>query len=547
MLDGLDEVQTKDLESCIRAINAFLTGENQTYCVVCSRTATYASVPTRLQLNSAISLNSLTQNQILNYFSSHDYPELEQVIRDDPTFLETVSTPLLLSIATSTYREVSSQATLALKSSNFLNQLDSSQTESISQLVYRAKQVRERSTSYRLKFTTPTELVSIGEAIQVSVELLPYTDHEDDNYCLKILHSAAAGNDLSILLNASGFQFDSVNVASLPIRTADDIQDYSKALGTARFTLTALQPGSNEIRADIYYGETLETVLEAVVQVSSLGEPASYLINVARSRPVPQPDLILQIQTAWNENLSICTFRYHLDSFHPRLSFASDMQQRSDTMTAGWLEQARNLLQATLEDTANSLPEDFRSRLSSLGQYLFQQLLPLELQDTLRSVRRFNQPFTLLILVDQDAGFPWELLHDGQSFLGERLTIGRWSWELERTRPYEFAIGAVNMTHYADVEQPEQWASLLEPTGAPPSMMLSGGVLAELNAVEAMWGLHLLRRGQSVDEADRQDAPVLVDNSGARDLEQDLQPAKLSLRRNRPLVTLGYVNAGVMF
>ncbi len=314
---------------------------------------------------------------------------------------------------------------------------------------------------------------------------------------------------------------------------------------SARFQLTALQPGTITVKAELFYGDTFKANLEKTIQVSPIESFQPNQLNTTRSRPVPQPDLILQIQTTWDENLSSCTFRYHLDSFHPRLPFASEMQQQSDTLTAGWLEQTRSLLQTTLEEAANSLPEDFRARLTSLGQYLFQHLLPLELQTTFRSVMRLSQPFTLLILADQDAGLPWELLHDGQNFWGDRFILGRWSWELEQTRPYEFAIGAVNLAHYAEVEQPEPWAALLEPSGAPPPMLLSGGVLADLRTVETMRGLHLLRRGKSLDEADRQDAPVRFADQGAESLEQELQPAKLSLRRNRPLVTLGYVSAGL--
>lgn len=51
--------------------------------------------------------------------------------------------------------------------------------------------------------------------------------------------------------------------------------------------------------------------------------------------------------------------------------------------------------------------------------------------------------------------------------------------------------------------------------------------------------------GQSVDTTNRQDAPVRVNSSSdIQDIERDVQPAKLSLRRNHPLVSLSYLNAG---
>lgn len=154
-------------------------------------------------------------------------------------------------------------------------------------------------------------------------------------------------------------------------------------------------------------------------------------------------------------------------------------------------ERSHSLLKTTLEEAASSLREDFRSRLVSLGQYLFQSLLPEELQNTFRTIASFNQPFTLLILADQDAWLPWELLHDGQKFLGDRFIIGRWLWELEKVRPYEFPVGAVNVAHYASVEQPELWTELLQSSGAPPPISMQAGIFNDITLFESIRGLHL--------------------------------------------------------
>jgi hypothetical protein len=133
-------------------------------------------------------------------------------------------------------------------------------------------------------------------------------------------------------------------------------------------------------------------------------------------------------------------------------------------------------------------------------------------------------------------------LHDGQRFLSDRFIIGRWFWELNDTRPHEFPVGAINVAHYADVEQPELWTALLEPPGSPLPLPLPEGVLSNLDSTEAMRGLHLIRYSQSSDTANRRNAPVsLDDTNNAQDIERQMRPAKLNLRRNRPLVSLGYV------
>ncbi len=53
------------------------------------------------------------------------------------------------------------------------------------------------------------------------------------------------------------------------------------------------------------------------------------------------------------------------------------------------------------------------------------------------------------------------------------------------------------------------------------------------------------RVGNPPEPSNRHDAPVHLSDSGAaEDTEREIRSAKLSLRRNRPLVTLGYISAG---
>jgi hypothetical protein len=362
----------------------------------------------------------------------------------------------------------------------------------------------------------------------------------EEGYLLQITQDEATGNELNIFLTAPGFQFNSDNTTSLPLDS-----DTININQTAIFNLTALRPGKTKIKAELYCGETYKTTLETEVEVTAFEETELRLLIAARSRPVPQPDIILQVRTTWNADISVCTFNYHIDSYQPRLLFADNVDYNSQSLSATWVERSHSLLKTTLEEAASSPREDFRSRLISLGRYLFQSLLPEELQNTFRTIASFNQPFTLLILADQDAWFPWELLHDGQKFLGDRFIIGRWLWELEKSRPYEFPVGAVNVAHYASVEQPELWTELLQSSGAPPPISMQAGIFNDITLFESIRGLHLIRYGQSVDTTNRQDAPVRVNSSSdIQNIEREVQPAKLSLRRNHPLVSLSYLNAG---
>src|SRR5207248_2310724 len=126
---------------------------------------------------------------------------------------------------------------------------------------------------------------------------------------------------------------------------------------------------------------------------------------------------ILQVQTEWNADVSACTLRYVLNSFH-RSSSPRGGSYRSPSLPARWVERSQRLLGSVLEECVGGQPEDVRTRLASFGYYLFQSVFPLVLQNELRNLARLERTLTLLILADQDAWLPWELLHTGQAFLG---------------------------------------------------------------------------------------------------------------------------------
>jgi tetratricopeptide (TPR) repeat protein len=400
------------------------------------------------------------------------------------------------------------------------------------------KRLLETALTYEALIVTSEEEATVGQQIEVSIYLRQVQGTENKVYVLQVPRSESIGSELNILLSVPGFRFDGDNTASLPLDP-----NIGQTTQTARFRLTALRPGSATITAELYRGDIFQTNIEAKVQVAEFDE-AGLLgkLITTQPRPVPQPDFILRVQTIWNERNSACRFHYQLRSFRLPSLFPGETNYHSESLSSSWIEQMRGLLGTTLENISDALPEDGRSRLTSLGQYLFQHLLPPELQTDFRRLIPRDRTFTLLILADQDASLPWELLHDGQRFLSDRFIIGRWFWELNDTRPHEFPVGAINVAHYADVEQPELWTALLEPPGSPLPLPLPEGVLSNLDSTEAMRGLHLIRYSQSSDDANRRNAPVTLDDTNnAQDIERQMRPAKLNLRRNRPLVSLGYV------
>jgi DNA polymerase III delta prime subunit len=110
LLDGLDELESMRQEKCVQAINLFLESEERSlYLVVCSRSEEYGNYDTMLQLNGAIYLQPLTDNQICNYLVSLQRSDLFLTISCDLKLLELVRSPLVLSITTLTCADISTE------------------------------------------------------------------------------------------------------------------------------------------------------------------------------------------------------------------------------------------------------------------------------------------------------------------------------------------------------------------------------------------------------------------------------------------------------
>lgn len=93
------------------------------------------------------------------------------------------------------------------------------------------------------------------------------------------------------------------------------------------------------------------------------------------------------------------------------------------------------------------------------------------------------------------------------------------------------------MAHYASIEPSEEvemWTKLLKPPSLELSPEILTGGLLDLKHVDRLRGLHLIRRAQ----LEQQNLPVQIQETMA----EEVRTSKLSLRRNRPLVTLSYLS-----
>lgn len=113
ILDALDELSISCQLDCVHALNKFLLGEYPPlYLVVCSRNEEYESLDARLQLNGAIYLKELTDQQTYSYLNQVNQSDLWEKLTENPKLLKLVKSPFLLSIYILAYQDISPEQML---------------------------------------------------------------------------------------------------------------------------------------------------------------------------------------------------------------------------------------------------------------------------------------------------------------------------------------------------------------------------------------------------------------------------------------------------
>jgi hypothetical protein len=103
LLDGLDELEPQHQGKCVVAINRFRHEHKPEHLVVCSRLDEYQNSRAKLELNGAVFLQPLTDEQICHYLVSAKHPELWKNMQTDMDLADLARTPLLLRMAALTY------------------------------------------------------------------------------------------------------------------------------------------------------------------------------------------------------------------------------------------------------------------------------------------------------------------------------------------------------------------------------------------------------------------------------------------------------------
>lgn len=116
LFDGLDEVRTDYRELCVKRINNFRSEYGMTELVVSCRTTDYEDLPIKLNLDGAIILQELTEQQVTEYLQGIDSELIaaRRTLELDSEFKGLARSPLFLNVMVLAYRGLSIQELHAL-------------------------------------------------------------------------------------------------------------------------------------------------------------------------------------------------------------------------------------------------------------------------------------------------------------------------------------------------------------------------------------------------------------------------------------------------
>ncbi len=116
LLDGLDEVNSKEHNDCVRALNLFIAEHGLTEMVICSRIGEYENLDERLKLRNAIYVQPLTRSQINRFLTQagESLSALKLVLQNNDELMSFASSPLILSIMSFAYKGFSAGSLTAV-------------------------------------------------------------------------------------------------------------------------------------------------------------------------------------------------------------------------------------------------------------------------------------------------------------------------------------------------------------------------------------------------------------------------------------------------
>lgn len=399
---------------------------------------------------------------------------------------------------------------------------------------------------YQVLLDFSSRAVKIGEEVKITLAFQPTSTLNSDNEKAFENHKIrlnACGEDLNIFLSAKNCLLLSNSASSLPSFRLSESS--FNASGVTEFDLIPISSGLSKITAEIYEDKKFIIKIEKELEVSGLEDSETSLdFESIKSRPVSRSDVFLNIKESKTSN-DYVDFEFRLGNF----------SGKSPSKPSRFFERLSRKLVDALKSQIEKGVEPFGSHHSSVekhlglinvGYALFSKIIPSEIREEILGRGNHRYPFSMLITDFQNTCIPWNILHDGKRFLAESLIIGKWPFELINDCPYEFPVGTIGVSYYESTKNSKIWEENLNPIGSPLPFSLEGGTLANLSQLDSLRGLHIAQTSKLLDNP-LEEAPIYLTNLDrfTGDIEAEIRPAKLTLRKNRPLVSLSFLRGDV--
>ena len=125
--------------------------------------------------------------------------------------------------------------------------------------------------SYQVQLLLSAETVPVAGELEVTIELKLAAFAEEGGHLLNIPANEVNGNELSLMLDAPGFQFLGEPAASLPLLEPASHSQPQRVT----FRLRALRPADTLIAVDLYCGSEYEGVIKQQVTIAGISEEST--------------------------------------------------------------------------------------------------------------------------------------------------------------------------------------------------------------------------------------------------------------------------------
>jgi GH24 family phage-related lysozyme (muramidase)/O-acetyl-ADP-ribose deacetylase (regulator of RNase III) len=392
--------------------------------------------------------------------------------------------------------------------------------------------------------------VRVGERVAFTLMFAPVPETPGGVEAANTLRIPISSLELTGYIKAPGFQLQ------LELPFTIKVTDGRPEITSFPFELKSLLSGFRTIEVEVYPGGRVSNLRPTIITRSvSVARPVvlpdiKELID-RRRIPHPQPDVMIYV--AVEENLEGQQTRIYLTCASLQLD-----REPLDPLPLDEKDLAELSAMAVQGASANGAsPADTLAALRAVGAMLFDRLITGKLTDYFDTISRLaavaNRPWSWLIISDESAVLPWELVcYYGldatgtiwyDKFLAERFVVSHWVGQRGLRLLSASPKGRLDLIHYGQrANELPAWRAAL---GGDEFVEVESDAsqMSLLQAGSQCYGLHLLRYTQKQQQANLIVGIKQSDDGGERvEAEAITYDQKLDLTLRRPTVGLSFVN-----